>query len=323
MGREDQLEGIDLPQRIVCRHRLLFENVQRRTGDDFLVERLDQIGFFDCRPARSIHDQRRRLHELELAHADHAARFPGQNHVQGHDVGLLEQLVKRNHSDVQVSYSLLFHVRIVTENLHAPATEPLCDVLADAADADDTHRPADHQGAAVLQFLPAAVTEERFVELQSLEQRNHQPHGRLGHAQIVLGRRAVAAQDAQVGGRFDVHGLDADARLHYRLEIRTRVQNLAADNIPSGGINDGAVADELNQFLALVAKSTKVILRFSQYQLATGAAQHIFGDFDPHRAGKTDFAFHAHSDLTASCRVSWRFPPKAIFWPLRSDLHAG
>src|SRR4030095_113907 len=133
------------------------------------------------------------LHEFDPAYAGHAAGFPGQHYMQGHDVGLLEQLVKRNHGDPQVIYGLLFHVRIVADNLHAPTAEPLGDVLADATNADDYDRPADPQGAPGLQFLPAAVTEERFVEFESLEQGDDHSHGRLGHAQVVLRRWAVAA----------------------------------------------------------------------------------------------------------------------------------
>src|SRR5262249_58917306 len=104
-----------------------------------------------------------------------------------------EQLHKRTRGHATEIHGLLFHLRMLAEILHPPPAEPFGDVLADAADADNTDRPADHQGPAVFEFLPAAVSKKCFVELEALEQRNHETHGGFGHAQIVLGCWTIAA----------------------------------------------------------------------------------------------------------------------------------
>ncbi len=51
---------------------------------------------------------------------------------------------------------LRLDIRIVAKHFHAPRAQPFGDVLADAADADDADRFAQHERAAVMQFFPAA-----------------------------------------------------------------------------------------------------------------------------------------------------------------------
>src|SRR3990172_12232408 len=54
MRRHNELGWIDRAQRVVERRRFFVKHVQCRPGDDFLVQRLDQIGFFDRRAARVL-----------------------------------------------------------------------------------------------------------------------------------------------------------------------------------------------------------------------------------------------------------------------------
>src|SRR6266850_414597 len=122
---------------------------------------------------------------------------------------------------------------------------------------------------------------------------------------------------------MDVDGFDADARLHHGLEIRAGVQNLTGDNVPARGIDDRTVADQIDQFLALVTKGPKIILRFAEHQLATGAAQDFFGELDAHGTRKAHFSFCSHQYLTAGCRVFSRSRRRAISWLRRSNLCVG
>src|SRR6266511_2796485 len=82
MQCENQPIWIDLTERVFHRHRLLIEYIECGAGDDFFIQSLDNVGFFDCGSAGSVDNKCCRLHELELAHADHAARLSSQYYMQ-------------------------------------------------------------------------------------------------------------------------------------------------------------------------------------------------------------------------------------------------
>src|SRR5205807_411144 len=85
-----------------------------------------QLGFFERLTARSVDDERRWFHHFELAHAEHAAGFSGQNHVHRHEIGLLQQFFQRNHLDTEGSDGLRLDVRIVAEHFYTPGAETFC-----------------------------------------------------------------------------------------------------------------------------------------------------------------------------------------------------
>jgi hypothetical protein len=75
--RQDQTERIDLAQWTIERQRLSVENIQRRAGNNVLIEGLDQLGLLQSLTARGVHNKSSRLHHFEFAHAEHAASFTG------------------------------------------------------------------------------------------------------------------------------------------------------------------------------------------------------------------------------------------------------
>ena len=79
VGREQRARR--LAQLAVLRQRLLGVDVERGAGDRALAQRRQQRVLVDDRPARGVDQQRRRLHQRELARADQPARAVAEPRV--------------------------------------------------------------------------------------------------------------------------------------------------------------------------------------------------------------------------------------------------
>ena len=70
--------------------RLLAPHVDRGARHVPRLERGEQIALVDDAAARAVDDAHARLHQGDLAGAEHALRLVGERHVHGDDVGLGE-----------------------------------------------------------------------------------------------------------------------------------------------------------------------------------------------------------------------------------------
>ena len=81
---------------MVARERLLIKNVHGRAGDLTFAQHFKEIGFDHDWSARRIHKSCRRLHKGEFCGTHEAARALAEDHVDGEDIRLPEQLILRN-----------------------------------------------------------------------------------------------------------------------------------------------------------------------------------------------------------------------------------
>ncbi len=76
--------------------RFVLEYVEAGAGDLSALQRVDERGLVDNRPARGVDEVGGLLHQLELAGADLMPRFLGERRVHRHEVGLPQQIVERH-----------------------------------------------------------------------------------------------------------------------------------------------------------------------------------------------------------------------------------
>ena len=110
-----------------------------------LVEGLDDGGLVDDLGAGEVEQDGARLHERELLHGDHAVGRVDERHVDGEDVGLLEDLVHVGGAlDVggQLPGVLDRHGRVEADDVEAEAEGRVGDLDADGAQADDAEGAA-------------------------------------------------------------------------------------------------------------------------------------------------------------------------------------
>ena len=93
---------VEADQRMVDRDRLRVGDVQGGGGDAAAPERVGERDRVDDRPARRVHEHRRRLHPAEPLAVDEAACVLAQVHVQRHEVGLGQQALEGHERRVEL-----------------------------------------------------------------------------------------------------------------------------------------------------------------------------------------------------------------------------
>src|SRR6516225_10081204 len=139
VGARDHV--VELQQRMVGRRRLLVPHVEAGAGDLFCAQRLGERALVMYEAARRGDEIGVRLHQRELARADHAAGSFVERAVDRHEVGAPQQLVERHLDGAARGDRLLVEIGIAGDDLHAEETAAeLGDAAADIADADDADR---------------------------------------------------------------------------------------------------------------------------------------------------------------------------------------
>jgi 4-hydroxy-2-oxoheptanedioate aldolase len=199
--REDHVRE---PEQLASHRRLMSEDVQRRGAQPAGAKRADQGILVHHVPSRDVDQDRTPAHASQPIRVDETTGLGGQGHVQGDDVGALEQLVER---DDRAAGQLL-HVRVAADDLAPEALEPPDDGAPDPTETDDAHAaPMEAPGGQGTEPIPFTAS-HRSVVLE------HAPHGGEDERQRVIGDRLFESTDR---ARYD------DAGLRRRFEV-DRVQ---------------------------------------------------------------------------------------------------
>src|ERR1700674_1235289 len=138
--------------------RLALIYVQPGARDLLGCQRLDERGFVDYGPARSVDEDRGSLHLLELRRAENVLSLWSQRKVRRHEVGLRKEPAYVSPRRAQLLFSVRRkRMRVVVQHAHVETFGPMRDPTADAADADEAQRGSEH------------VSAEHHVDRPSLE----------------------------------------------------------------------------------------------------------------------------------------------------------
>ena len=171
MRRDNNL--VQCQQRVIGWHRLLDEDIERRSGD---LARLDcrVEGFLiDQSATRAVDDPHAILHLCKSGLTDNAARLVGQRRMNSQEIGVAQYLVKRRNLDPGLCRDFTGDEWIVGDDLHRQPERPRGDDLSNIAQPDhakrlpcqiDTHK-------ALLVPLPGL---ELGVRLRDLPRQRHQ-----------------------------------------------------------------------------------------------------------------------------------------------------
>jgi hypothetical protein len=109
------------PQSMATRQRLLFVNIQRRTGDLTRLQRRDQVVQLGCHSAANIDEERGRLHALESGPVEEALSRWGVRHCEDHEICARQQLPRRwRGSPGRTAKALLGFFKMVPEKTLPP-----------------------------------------------------------------------------------------------------------------------------------------------------------------------------------------------------------
>ncbi|MCG3162255.1 MAG: hypothetical protein JMDDDDMK_03496 [Acidobacteria bacterium] len=165
---------VERQQRMIRRHRLLLENIERGSRDlarfDRVVERL----FVNQTAARAVDDAHAAFHFSEGRLTDDAARFFGQRRVNGDEIRPLEDFVERGKFDARARGDIFGDERIVSDDLHRQPLGARGDDLADVAESDHAQSFSGEFGAHETFLVPFAGFEFRVGLRDFARERHHQ-----------------------------------------------------------------------------------------------------------------------------------------------------
>src|SRR5712692_7106216 len=189
-------------------HRLVLVDVDRGHAGASGAQRSDQrAGRDQAGPAR-VHQQRGRLHALEVGRGDDAARGVDQAHVQGDDVAFLEERGLAARGQVTVGAGALERRRARPyRDLHSERLAVAGNDAADPAIAEDAEGLAPQRCAHA--DLPAAGLERGHLLRDLAHRRQHQAPGQF---------RRRMGRGIEMQARGDDHavpgaGVDVDVRV--------------------------------------------------------------------------------------------------------------
>src|SRR5205807_2089804 len=175
-------------------------------------ERLEEGLLVDELAARGVHEPNAFAHRGERPRVDRAARLVRQRQVQRDEVAGAERLLgRRDALDAELAEALAAHERIERDDAHPEPERAACDLLADAAEAEDREGLPFQLDAGVRRPLPAALLERRVRLRDVARKRDEQADGVLrGGDDVRLGR--VRHHDAASRRSLHVDVVDAHAR---------------------------------------------------------------------------------------------------------------
>jgi hypothetical protein len=224
-------------QQLLVGGRLGDENVEPSAGDLARDERLVEGVFVDEAAARDVDDVGGRLHELELIGRDHAGRLGRLRHVDGDEVGLLQQLVERDELHAELLGAGRRDVGVVGDDVDAERLQTRRDERADAAEADDAERLLIELGARVLRALPLPLRQRGVRGGNVAGEAQDVADGQFGGRDDV-GCRGVHDHDTGRGRGLDVDVVEPDTGARDDLERRSGLDRLGID-LGRGAHQDG------------------------------------------------------------------------------------
>ncbi len=206
----------------------MLEDVQGRTGDPFLLQRLIQRLLIDQFATGDVHDHGIGLHLCDEVSADEVMGGGGQRGMDRYYIGLFHQLLEGHRAHAQLHRRLRRYVWIVADELHLKALRALGHLTADPAQADDAQGLAVQLDPRELGALPLAPLQGRVGPYDVTSQGQHHGHSVLGGGDDVRCRR-VHYEYASAGGRLDVDVVHAHACPAYDLEVLACLHHVRGD----------------------------------------------------------------------------------------------
>ena len=186
-------------------------------------------GFVDETAARAIHNTRALLHALEAFGIKHVARFIGQRHVHGDEVGLRDGLIEiLGQFDLQTAGAGFGKVRVVGEDAHAEREGALGHFGADAAHAENDESFAVEFGALEAFAVPLSGFHAGVSHGDFAGDRHEEREGVLGGGDGVSAG-GVHDHDAALGGCIDIDIVHANAGAADGFEVLGRGNDVGAD----------------------------------------------------------------------------------------------
>jgi hypothetical protein len=158
-----------------------------------------------------VRDIRAWAEPRQLPPSDHAHRLVVERSVHRDDVGGVQQLVERRGTpNAQRRETILRHVRVIPDDVHAERARAGRDLAADPTDTDDAERSVLQLAPEQLRAVPPALTHRRRRMRQVAEETDERTEEQLGDCDRVAGRR-VDDRDAQGRRRIERNVVDPDA----------------------------------------------------------------------------------------------------------------
>ena len=178
-----------------------------------------EIVFVDNARTCAVDDQRIRLHKIQQAGVDKAARRVVFRNMQRDDVGFFEDILQRAHRGADGFRAFGGNQRVIGENLHIESAGTLRDQLADVTKADDTDRLARQLAAHKLLLLPTACA-GRDVALNhmTIDRQCQRDHFLCDCVRIRT--RRVHDIDVLLAGILNINGIETCSRADDRLQFR-------------------------------------------------------------------------------------------------------
>ena len=212
------------------RRRLFGPDVQTRAGNELVVQRLKQRGFIMDEPARRRDEVSVRLHQRELACADHAAAFFRERTGDGDVVRAAEQFIEFHLLAPTLGHLRCRKIRVVGQHVHAEQpSAKRGDASANIAEPDDTDGLALRLGADQVIAVHIGLPPQRAVGLNNAFRQREQ------HCQSVFGdRMGIAAgliddQHARRRAGFYIHRIVARPIARDDQQVRRAPQQVMID----------------------------------------------------------------------------------------------
>ena len=160
MGRDDDV--VELEQRATV--RLFRKHVERRARQLAGAKRVDERVLVDELAARDVDQAKAVLGRCELVAPDDVVGVRREREVERDEVGRRQKLLERlGLFDTQVAKAVGGDVRVVREDAHLERPRPPCNLLADAAEADEPERLVRELEAGEAGALPATFFQRAWA----------------------------------------------------------------------------------------------------------------------------------------------------------------
>src|SRR5215813_1239651 len=237
-------------QRIVRRHGLLLEDVERGARELARFYRVVKRPLVDQPAARRIDDAHAVLHLGEGRRADDAARLFGKRRMNGDEIGPLEDFVQRAQLNAGAHGHVLGDERVVSDDLHRQTQGARGDDLADVAQADYAQSLPGELRAHEALLVPFAGLELRMRLRDFARQRHHQRDGVFGRGHTVAAG-GVHHDYAARGRGGNVNVVHARAGAAYDFELVGGADDLGGDFGFAADDQGVVTADDLFQLFQL------------------------------------------------------------------------
>ena len=207
---------------------LLGVDVEASPCDPTVDEGLVEGGLVDNASASRIDDADGRLDLAQFGIADESDSLRGLREVDGDEVALDKEIVKRHHSDPELRGPRRLDVWVIGNELNTEGTHPLGDEDSDSSEAHDADNLVGNLDAVVLRSLP-------FATVQGLACRNdvacaceQQRHREFCRGDDVRGR-GIDDHHASLSRGLHVDVIEPNACARHHLEVLRGRDRLCID----------------------------------------------------------------------------------------------